>query len=477
MMRIEDKYYITSTTDKNGIITDVSNAFCTISGYTKEELIGKSHNIVRHPDMKSEVFKELWKSISMGKIWNGEVKNRKKDGDYYWVESTIEPLFDISHNIVGYKSIRFNITDRKKMEQFHKANLELLEEFRLVIETVNTGIAFVDNTGYFLEANPYILDLLGYTLEEIKQERCSNLTVSEFIQANCDTLAKARTTQIAQKIEKQCIRKDGSLVWTETIFQYFNETKMLIVVKNIEAFKELERKNKLFLAQAKQASMGEMIAMIAHQWRQPLTTVITILSKMKIQHELGVLSKDSFVIDFNKTKSIIQHLSKTIDNFQDYFKEKKGNPIFVATLFNNVSNIVLPILESGFIEFVFENNSGDSMVDDRLDQVLLNIFQNSADALRANTTIEKKRILTSIHIDEKEQIVMRILDNGGGISDEIIDKIFIPYFSTKSKNGSGLGLYMSKDIVENQIKGKIKVLNIDGGACFEITVPQISKKN
>ncbi|WP_320034664.1 ABC transporter substrate-binding protein [Halarcobacter sp.] len=107
---------IISKTDKNGIITEVSKAFCNISGYSKEELIGQSHNIVRHEDVPEQVYKELWQTIKKGKTWKGEIKNKNKDGHTYWVSTTITPQFDKNGNIIGYSSIKSNITDKKRIE-------------------------------------------------------------------------------------------------------------------------------------------------------------------------------------------------------------------------------------------------------------------------------------------------------------------------------------------------------------------------
>ncbi|WP_052501709.1 sensor domain-containing diguanylate cyclase [Thiomicrospira microaerophila] len=112
-----DEHVITSTTDLKGVITSVSKAFCEISGYTELELIGKNHNIVRHPDMPSELYDDLWQTIKQGKPWSGEVKNRKKDGGFYWVKVFISPNFDPLGIMTGYTAVRHDITDHKKVEQ------------------------------------------------------------------------------------------------------------------------------------------------------------------------------------------------------------------------------------------------------------------------------------------------------------------------------------------------------------------------
>ncbi|MDH5716277.1 MAG: diguanylate cyclase [Spirochaetia bacterium] len=114
---IIDKYVIRSHTDKYGVIKEISEAFCNISGYKREELLGKHHNILRHPDMKKETFKNLWKTIKSGKTWNGEIKNRKKNDGYYWVSAKIMPTYDSKGKINGYASIRNDITYQKKVEE------------------------------------------------------------------------------------------------------------------------------------------------------------------------------------------------------------------------------------------------------------------------------------------------------------------------------------------------------------------------
>jgi len=114
---IVNNYLIASQTDENGYITNVSKAMCDITGYTKEELLGQRHNIIRHPDMPDEVFTELWDTITKGEVWEGEVKNKKKNGKSYWVKTRISPTFDENHEIVGYASIRVDITDKKKIEE------------------------------------------------------------------------------------------------------------------------------------------------------------------------------------------------------------------------------------------------------------------------------------------------------------------------------------------------------------------------
>jgi len=114
---IIDRNVITSKTDRRGVITYVSDAFSTISGYQKDEMVGKNHNLVRHPDTPKETFKDLWKTIKSGRQWEGELKNKKKDGSFYWVYARITPTVDSDGNIIEYTAVRQDITDQKKLEE------------------------------------------------------------------------------------------------------------------------------------------------------------------------------------------------------------------------------------------------------------------------------------------------------------------------------------------------------------------------
>ena len=127
LLALVDRYVIRSITDASGMIIDVSEAFCKISGYSKEELIGKQHSIVRHPDMRSEVFEKLWKTIKQGIFFSGEVKNLKKDGTSYWVSVDIEPNYN-NNEIYSYTAIRQDITDKKRLEELNNSLGERVRE-------------------------------------------------------------------------------------------------------------------------------------------------------------------------------------------------------------------------------------------------------------------------------------------------------------------------------------------------------------
>lgn len=139
--KIIDEYIITSSTDITGKIVSASKAFCKISGYSEKELLGKNHNILRHPDTPASVFRDLWKTISSGKVWKGEIKNLKKNKEFYWVDVIVEPIFFKDGTIIGYNSIRHDITDKKLIE----------------IISITDGLTDIYNRRYFNETFPKII--------------------------------------------------------------------------------------------------------------------------------------------------------------------------------------------------------------------------------------------------------------------------------------------------------------------------------
>jgi len=164
-INIVDQYVIASSTDLEGIIQYASDAFCKISGYSKQELIGKSHNIVRHPDMPAELYKELWQTIKQGMPWKGEIKNRAKDGSAYWVDVHIDMLRSKDNTIIGFTAIRYDITDKKRVEHLSitdsltnlynrmKINIVLDQEVQRSSRYDNPLSIFLFDVDYFKSVN------------------------------------------------------------------------------------------------------------------------------------------------------------------------------------------------------------------------------------------------------------------------------------------------------------------------------------
>ena len=241
---------------------------------------------------------------------------------------------------------------------------------------------------------------------------------------------------------------------------------------------ELEKNRKqqtLMLQQSRFAQMGEMISMIAHQWRQPLNSLGISVQVLEQKYYNAQVDDDYMQGYKEKSMKLINHMSDTIDDFRSFFKPQKEKEMFsLIEVVDHAIDMLHPLLIQCKIEVIYENKTNVSLLGykNEVGQAVINILNNAKDALLVKEG-ETKKIMISFETDEKE-IYVTIGDNGGGISDDIIDKIFDPYFSTKeNRNGTGLGLYMTKIIIEEHCKGRLLVENSTAGALFTIVLPLI----
>jgi signal transduction histidine kinase len=254
------------------------------------------------------------------------------------------------------------------------------------------------------------------------------------------------------------------------------EEKVLIeVAKN-------KQKEILLFEQSKMAAMGEMIGNIAHQWRQPLSAISTAASSIKLEKEFGTLTDDKIIKNVDAIVGITKHLSQTIDDFRNFFKSSKEKIEFDL---NDIVNKNLTLMESAFksnnITVKVQKYDELQLVGypNEITQAILNILNNAKDALKVLAYEEEKYIFIN-YTKTNDYAILSIKDSGGGIKEDIIEKIFEPYFTTKHKSqGTGIGLYMTRQIIVDHMKGEIEVHNSKYkynekeylGAEFVITLP------
>ena len=231
----------------------------------------------------------------------------------------------------------------------------------------------------------------------------------------------------------------------------------------------------LMLQQSRLAQMGEMISMIAHQWRQPLNNLALVNQLTITKYNRGKLDDKAMKYFKENSESQIELMSETIDNFRNFFKsDAQKQECVLNDVIKTTLELSAPVFQSSNIEVIYDAPHRYTIIGyaNALSQVLLNILNNAKDALIENN-IEHKKIWIKLYKDEDDVIFIEIEDNAGGIDEAIIDKIFDPYFSTKlEKNGTGLGLYMSRMIVQEQMKSSLTVKNSKEGAKFEIKLNQ-----
>lgn len=270
----------------------------------------------------------------------------------------------------------------------------------------------------------------------------------------------------------------------DLLHQSINEIEFLNKNLNKRVEEEIAKtkgRDKLLEEQSRLAQMGEMISMIAHQWRQPLTSISSITGTLSFDIMTGNYKEDFFAKRLENINELAQHLSSTIDDFRNFFKpNKESELVLINTSVIKALNIIRDSLDSKEIKILesYESSKKVNIYMSEMLQVILNILKNAQDNFVQNS-IENAKISIKTY-DEDEKTIITICDNGGGIPENIIDQIFHPYFSTKhEKDGTGLGLYMSKTIVEEHHSGEFYAKNIDNGVCFYIIIPStgISRLN
>ncbi len=257
---------------------------------------------------------------------------------------------------------------------------------------------------------------------------------------------------------------------------YENEAALKTKIAN--AIVESQKKDRALFYQSRLAQMGEMISMIAHQWKQPLSEISCIFMELETAYKFKKLNDDYILECAKDGDKITDFMSKTIENFRNFFKPDKTKEIFDINLaIDEALSIIGATIENSNVKISKELGKNLLILGypNEFAQVILNILLNARDVLVSRKVIEPK-----IHIEtyEKNNIVfIEILDNAGGIKYEIMDKVFNPYFSTKDKtNGTGLGLYMSKMIIEKSMGGTLIVKNENLGAKFIIKVTNESDR-
>ena len=239
-----------------------------------------------------------------------------------------------------------------------------------------------------------------------------------------------------------------------------------------EQLKAHRQKDKMLIQQSKMAEMGDMLSMIAHQSRQPLNQMSYVLMNIESAYEHDELNKKYLDEKMKEGIDLLEFMSKTIDDFRNYFRpDNEKEFVLVSDIINTSVELIKNSLELNNIEVEIYSNGRNltHIYKNEFMQVILNLIKNAKDVL-VDQKIENPKIIIS-STSYKDKLVVEVCDNGGGVDEKIIDKIFEPYFSTKDKkSGTGLGLYMSQMIIQEHLDGEISVTNNEEGACFKIVI-------
>ena len=378
------------------------------------------------------------------------------------------------------------------------------KKLKELINTTIEGIAIFENNK-LVEVNSSTLEMFGYNSvkEMIGKDAFS------FIPRYSYGFVKEQLEKRVLSYELTMKKRDGTLFPVLIKVSHITSTKTISSFIDLTILKEREQelqilnqslikqvkeqveaniaKEKQMLAQSRLAQMGEMISMIAHQWRQPLTAISSTIINIDMKIDIGKFDlenqsdREQF-FKFLETKHLniikyVKSMSSTIDDFRTFFKpNKKRELVSIITPIKNALSIVEVSFSSKGIDIETDYKIEDTILiyPNEIMQVILNILNNSKDNFLEKETKNPKIIITTEKIDNI--YIIKTSDNGGGISKDIIKNIFDPYFSTKNeKNGTGLGLYMSKTIIKEHHNGDIVAYNNDLGVVIKISLGIIEK--
>ena len=289
---------------------------------------------------------------------------------------------------------------------------------------------------------------------EIKLQR--NDEIGEMIE-----VVNENIITVQKKVEKE-----------KELYSAIEELNKVLETRVEEEVKKNKIKDQQMLQQAQMAQMGEMISIIAHQWKQPLNAISATVIALEMKEEFGGCDIEYRIKRYHQVSDLIKHLSHTMDDFRGFFRpNKQTTSVKLEDVVIKSLSIIRASIESDGIKIIEDYNSNIvfEIYENELLQVILNLLKNAQDAFKENKVVNPYIKIKTIENG------IQICDNAGGIPESMIDNIFKQYFSTKDeKMGTGLGLYMSKIIIEEHHRGKINVICKDGGSCFII---DLSKKD
>ena len=472
-------------TDVNANITYVNPTWSKVTGYTKEEVISKNPRFLQSGYLDEKAYETMWNTLSSGQVWSSDVRNKAKDGSIYWEESTILPMFDLEGNVDGYIGFKQEITKTKELqEELNKQIEQNLQKGTILENLINEVYIFDSKNLNFVYLNNSAIDNIGYTMNELKiltpldiKPEITREKFKSILEPLNNDLDKVTFSTIHQR--KDATRYPVDMYIQKTAFDDIDA--YVAVVIDISERKEIEdklqEKDEMLIAQSRHAAMGEMISMIAHQWRQPLSVISMGANNILADIELEMVDEDTLRDISLELIEQTNELSKIIDDFKEFFRPVKDmEELLVEEVIERSLGVIEKSLVNHNVTVIKDYNSTKKTqtYSRELMQVFINIINNAKEAAIEKDLKDGQIIITTK--DEGNCVVVKFQDNAGGIPKDVLAKIFDPYFSTKTeKSGTGLGLYMSHTIVNKHLSGTIEAYNIDKGACFEIKLPYIIK--
>ncbi len=470
-----------------------SDKWLDMFGYEKDEVLTFSDwfSLIHNEDKVNveKLFDKIFAKVDDTFICEYRLKT-KNDG-FKWVLARGKSFLDDNNELDRMLMMSMDIDKNKRMKK-ELLDVELLVEdgkiviFKLV-NNQNLSVQYISNS----------IQTFGYTKKEFEKE---NMKFMDLIhEEDVDKVQVAINAAVKNDLQNftficRMINAANEIRWISSrviliknhsgqvshFYGYLNDiTKIKLSEEELKLKVEEElsknrEKDRILIQQNKLAAMGEMLGNIAHQWRQPLNNVSLILQFLRDNYKNIAVSEEQIDKFINKANKHIEYMSETIDDFRNFYKPSKTqNKFFVNESIDTLLYMVRNQYESENIKINFEYEKVEiTNYENELKQALLNILNNAKDALLMKKEKEDFEAIINISLKkDREKMKLEISNNGGNIDEEILYKIYEPYFTTKfERQGTGIGLYMTKSIIETNMKGKIEVENISDGVKFTITL-------
>ncbi len=478
----EQSNFFALIVDSSGKILEINQSFLSL--LSKENSIENKKKIWEYSCWMEKEKEWLKNSIENYHLQNKiqkELNLIDANGNKRVLELVLSS-FETHENKTEYVAIALDITLKKEREK------ELKQAYT-VFENAHDGIIITDENANIINVNKAFERNTGYLLADVKGKNPkllkSNIQDINFYKNMWEEINLSSYWE-GEIINK---RKDGKLyVERLKISTVYNEEKKRInyialfsdITLQKEQQKLIKENEKILYQQSKMAAMGEMIGNIAHQWRQPLSVISVSASGIKLYQEEGLYSKEDSTDFIEAILNSTKYLSDTIDDFRNFYKEDLEKVNFeVKKSIDKTINLLKTefIKEDISVIYLGEPNIFIHGIENQFLQVTMNILNNAKDAL-IEKEIKNRHIFINVY-KENDKTCIEIQDNAGGFNEDIIEHVFEPYFTTKHKFlGTGIGLYMSEEIVTKQLNGKLFVYNksinykdtVHFGACFKIEI-------
>lgn len=470
---IVDVMILVSDTDKN--IQLINRKGSEVIGYPANEVVGKNwiDNFLpeRIRSELDEVSDDFMQFSEEPFYYENPVLT--KSGEERLIAWRNTALFDSDGVLIGLLSSGEDITDvRKAQEQLKESE----EFYRTIFSSVSEAICILDDD-IIIDCNEEAMRLFEMTRQKLIglnifdtadhiecRENSFDFYLNTAYNGRCATAECSLSLKNPSSITK-------IVEFTLSGFGRNNEKKVVMITRDITQKIEEER---ILRMNTRQAQMGEMISMIAHQWRQPLAIINSISSQMRLTELMKEENDLLFIDNLIKIEEQSTHLSQTISAYRDFFRpDKPKEQFYISILINNALSLIDHTLKNRgiTIEKSFKHDFKLLTYRNEILQVVIALLKNSLDAFEEKGSSDAQILITLDSDDEYG--IMSFADNAGGISPEVINKLFIPYFTTKTKsNGTGLGLYMSKMIIQDHCNGFLEVESEGAQTVFTIKLPR-----